>query len=486
MRKLYFFILFIVIACASQAQRTPVAINDVATVAENGTITLNVLSNDSNFNQPDSVCITSLYGGPSAWATVNGCTQVVFHPLNPTFTGLDTFYYVSCDKVLTTLCDTGRVIVTVYIVAPKAVNDAVTLLEGDSVTLNVLANDINYNPGDSIRITNVWGTIGWVTILDSTTIKMHPTNPGYFDTISFRYRACDMQSLLCDTGVVLVNIIRKPIAYIDTASLIQPDTAFIFPVANDSDLNVLDSACVTSVWGVPAGWAVIQGCNQINYAPTNLDHAGIDTIYYSSCYTQTPVLCDTGMIIVTVTLPVPQIDFEWTEDSPCVAQVYNNSILADSIVWNIQYLSGNGTNDTLYNVNQFSLYAATLDSGFNVQVCLTAFNPSGDSTLCYTFWIQCTFGNDGIAELSAVHLRIYPDPASDHIQIDMSAIDPAIMSSASSIVIYDMMGRKLKAISASEMNNSISINDLSPGIYLISLLDSNQNTKMLGKFEVMR
>jgi|GEM_PF-2652039 len=487
MKNLFLLILFTLSICTSQAQRAPVAINDVASVYENGTVIINVLANDSNFNAPDSVCLIALYGGPSAWAGVQNCTQVIFHPLNPTFVGLDTFYYISCDQVLTNLCDTGRVIVTVLIEAPKALSDTATVLEGDSVIMNVLANDTNYNPQDSIKITNVWGETGWVTILDSTQIEVHPTNPYYYGVYTFYYRSCDTHvSGLCDTGLVVVNIIRTPIAYPDSATLIQPDTAYIFVVANDSDFNAFDSACVTSIWPVPAGWGSIQGCNQIDFDPTNLNFSGNDTFYYKSCYTQTPTVCDTGMVVVTVTLPVPQIDFEWTEDSPCVAVVYNNSILADSVMWTVQYLTNNGQNDTLYNVNQFQIESDMVDSGFNVQVCLTAYNPTGDSTVCYTFWIQCTFGNNGIAALTAAHLVVYPDPATDRIQIDISKMDPAAMSDVSSIVIYDMVGKELKTISLSEMNNGIYIGDLSMGMYLIGFTDKNQNPKMLSKFEVMR
>jgi hypothetical protein len=487
MKNLYLLFLLVLSISIAQAQRAPVAINDVVTIYENGSVYINVLANDSNFNLPDSVCVTAIWGGYSGWPAIQSCTQIRFHPLNPTFVGMDTFYYQSCDQVLTSLCDTGRVIVTVLIEAPKALNDTTTLLEGDSVTMNVLANDTNYNPQDSIRITNIWGETGWVTILDSTQIKVHPTNPYYYGVYTFSYRACDTHVPgLCDTGSVVVNIIRTPIAYPDTASLIQPDTAYIFVIANDSDFNAFDSACVTNIWPVPAGWGSIQGCGQINFDPANLNFAGNDTFYYQSCYTQTPTVCDTGMVVVMVTLPVPQIDFEWTEDSPCVAVVYNNSILADSIIWTVQYLTDNGQNDTLYNVNQFQIESSTVDSGFNVQVCLTAFNPTGDSTVCYTFWIQCTFGNDGIVALASSHLLVYPDPATDRIQIDISKVGPGIMTDVSSVVIYDMLGQVLKTISVSELGNPISVSDLSAGMYLIGFADKEQSPKMLSKFEVMR
>jgi hypothetical protein len=475
-------------ASVSHAQRAPVAINDVSSVGENGTVIIHVLANDSNFNAPDSVCLASLWGGPSAWATVQGCSQVVFHPLDPTFVGLDTFYYSSCDQQQPTLCDTGRVIVTVYILAPKAVNDTATLLSGDTIALNVLANDTNYNPQDSIRITGIFGgPAGWATVSDSTKILVHSAVPGYYGVIYYFYRSCDTHvPNLCDTGLIAVNIILPPKAVADTATMIQPDTAYIYVTANDSDFNAFDSACVTEVWGVPAGWTTVQGCGQIDYLPASFDYAGTDTFYYQSCYTQAPTVCDTGTVIVQVILPLPQIDFEWDEDSPCVAVVYDNSILADSVMWSVQYLSGNGQNDTFYNINQFPLSATPIDTDFEVEVCLTGYNPSGDTTTCYTFFIQCTFGNDGIAALASEHITVYPDPATDRVQIDMSGIDEALLTDISSIAIYDMAGRVLKTVPAGEINNPITVNDLGTGMYLIGLVAKDENTKMLGKFEVIR
>jgi len=486
MRKLYLLVLLTLYISIAQAQRAPVAINDVATIYENGSVYINVLANDSNFNLPDSVCVTAVWGGYSGWPAIQSCTLIRFHPLNPTFVGLDTFYYQSCDQTLTNLCDTGRVIVTVLIEAPKALNDTTTLLEGDSVVMNVLANDTNYNPQDSVKITSVWGETGWVTILDSTQIKVHPTNPYYYGVYTFNYRACDTHIPgLCDTGSVVVNIIRTPIAYPDSATLIQPDTAYIFVVANDSDFNAFDSACVTNIWPLPAGWASIQGCNQITFDPANYDYAGNDTFYYSSCYTQTPSVCDTGMVVVTVILPLPQVDFDWDDNIPCEAQIFNTSIITDSVVWTIQYLVGNDTTETYNNVNDFTILANSEDSGLIALVCMTGFNPSGDSTVCYNLNIGCEL-NVGIRIIEYKDLSVYPNPATEQIQIDISKIDPAAMSDVSTIVIYDVVGKELKVIPLSEISTGISVSDLSAGMYLIGLADKDRNTIMLGKFEVMR
>ena len=486
MKNLYLLVICLFTISASYAQRAPVAVNDAATIAENGSVIINVLANDSNFNAGDSVCISSVWGGPVGWDSVISCSKVLFHPLNPTFVGADTFYYRACDNQRPTLCDTGRVIVNVLLRAPKPIPDSLVLISGSTATLNVLANDSNFNPQDSIRITSIYGMpTGWASLPDSTHVSVHPTSPNYWGIFFIYYRACDSQHpTLCDTGKIVVSVIRKPIAYTDIATMQQPDTAFINVLVNDSNLNALDSTCITNVWGVPAGWATTYSCGTIAYTPY-ITHSGTDTFYYSSCYTQTPALCDTGRVIVNVILSKPLVDFYWVEDSPCVIEVFNNALLADSVSWTVQYLTGNGTDQNLGNVSQFYMSANQADSGFQAQVCQTGFNRTGDSTVCYTFWIQCTT-NTGIAYLNTARLRVYPDPASDRIQIDLSAIDRSSWDASTSLVIYDMIGKELKTIPVSESGNAISVGDLSPGMYLIGLLDKNENRRALGKFEVMR
>jgi len=90
----------------------------------------------------------------------------------------------------------------------------------------------------------------------------------------------------------------------------------------------------------------------------------------------------------------------------------------------------------------------------------------------------------GINEISPSDYRIFPNPASDQIQLDLSHIDQATMNSLSEIAIYDLLGNKLKAVSISQA--SISVKDLSNGMYLIAVLDKNQNRKVLGKFDVVK
>ena len=98
----------------------PGAANDTASVTQPGTITLNLLANDTNYNAGDTLCISSVWGAQAGWVTTQGCNNVVFHALDSNYTGLDTFYYKVCEQHQPTLCDTAMVVVNVkaHLTAP--------------------------------------------------------------------------------------------------------------------------------------------------------------------------------------------------------------------------------------------------------------------------------------------------------------------------------------------------------------------------------
>ncbi|MDB5284267.1 MAG: outer rane adhesin like protein [Bacteroidota bacterium] len=118
MRKaLLFLILVFNLACAgAQTQRgldtavlTPVAHNDTVTIIQPDSIILNVAANDMD-SAGDSLCVTQVYGSP--YFTLINCSSVKFSP-PPSFTGLDSCWYVICNDSFPTFCDTGQVFVTV-------------------------------------------------------------------------------------------------------------------------------------------------------------------------------------------------------------------------------------------------------------------------------------------------------------------------------------------------------------------------------------
>lgn len=107
-----------------------------------------------------------------------------------------------------------------------------------------------------------------------------------------------------------------------------------------------------------------------------------------------------------------------------------------------------------------------------------------DANGCAGVSNSITITGVGINEISAADYKVYPNPANDMIQVDFSHLDQSTLNSLSDIMIYNVLGEKVKTVSISQ--TSISVADLSNGVYMIAVADKNQNRKVLGKFEIMR
>jgi PKD repeat protein len=133
-------------------------------------------------------------------------------------------------------------------------------------------------------------------------------------------------------------------------------------------------------------------------------------------------------------------------------------------------------------VNTTASPTHTYTANGTYDVCLTVTNASGTSTICDS--VHVTTVTVGINEITPSDYRIYPNPASDVIQLDLSLMDQGTLNSLSEIVIYDLLGEKMKTLPITQ--TTISVKDLSNGIYLIGVMDKNQNRKILGKFDVLK
>jgi len=81
-------------------------------------------------------------------------------------------------------------------------------------------------------------------------------------------------------------------------------------------------------------------------------------------------------------------------------------------------------------------------------------------------YTSCNLTNVSIRELDEAEVRIYPNPADDHIIIEFS--DESKITSA---IFYDKSGRKVLEISPS--GNELDVSSLSPGLYLLKLSTGN-------------
>ncbi len=146
----------------------PVAVADAATVAADGSVTINALANDYDVDRGDVLTLVSVQGSTGT-ATV-GPEKAIVYTAGDAFRSLaagevatDTFTYTVRDSAFgsTPISSQGSVTVTVVGVndGPTAVNDAVTARHtGVTQIGSVLANDFDVDHGDTISVVAAQGT----------------------------------------------------------------------------------------------------------------------------------------------------------------------------------------------------------------------------------------------------------------------------------------------------------------------------------------
>jgi hypothetical protein len=156
----------------------PTALDDSASLEANGSLSVDVLANDSDPDN-DSLAITGYTQGTSGSVSSNG-SSVTYTP-DPDFTGNDSFSYIVNDGYNGTATASVFITVTAVDQAPVANPDSVTIARGDTVVINVLANDFDPD-GDALEITSVTsankGTVSWQPGHTTITYAHNPKRKG--------------------------------------------------------------------------------------------------------------------------------------------------------------------------------------------------------------------------------------------------------------------------------------------------------------------
>ena len=323
----------------------PTAGNDVASTTGTTPVTIPVLGNDTDPNG-DTLTVVSVIPPASGTVTINPDGTITFTPdtLSP-----DTvcFQYVVCD---TSLCDTAWVCVTVGDTLPPAPSnqppiaedDDATVESGQSVTIPILNND--YDPdGDTIdTVTIITPPAHGTAEIDDNGVVTYTPDPGYEGPDYIEYIICDDGlPVLCDTGVVIINVTppptnNPPVAADNYATTLINTPVTIGVLGNDFDPDG-DPIVLVSITEPPMhGTAVIVG-DSITYTP-NTDWIGCDTFTYV-IQDQVGGGTDTAIVVVctdsTLIPPVAVDDFATTEFEPIMIPVLENDLGNDIIIKDI-------------------------------------------------------------------------------------------------------------------------------------------------------
>jgi len=182
---------------------SPVAGDDAAVVPADGSVSIDLLANDSDIDG-DPLQITAVGDPPDGAATIDpGGNSVTYTP-DPGAPASDSFLYTLEDSAGGS--DVGLVTITIVPASdpPDAVDDSATTDEDTPVGIDVLANDSDPD-GDPLTITNVSAPgFGSATVESDGTVTYAP-NANASGTDTFTYTISD-GAFGSDTATVTVDV----------------------------------------------------------------------------------------------------------------------------------------------------------------------------------------------------------------------------------------------------------------------------------------
>ena len=342
--------------------------DDTASLAEDGSKTIYVLSNDTDVdlsNEGDDLIITKVEDVDNATVTITHDGKDLLFTPESNWNGEETFTYTIEDEG--GAGDTAQVTVTVTPQndAPVAVNDTAVVDEDSSVEILVLENDTDADIGresDELTIIGFENVEhGTVTIaLDKETLTFTP-EADWSGVEEFTYTITDTHSAEASATVrvTVKAVVDDPAANDDNFSMAEDAGLTSLDVLHndsDADLDYGDSLTITAIITEPAHGSIsIDSIHQrVLYTP-DANYNGSDSFTYQIKDTQDPAVTDTALVSLTITavndLPVVTSSNDHTilEDNPASGTVTSTDVDnadspdPDSQTYSVQTDPGHGT-----------------------------------------------------------------------------------------------------------------------------------------------
>ena len=279
----------------------PVGVDDALAVREGGAISIDarkLLENDTDA-EDDALSITAVGDAANGLVTLDGSTVIYRHDGSET-TSAGFSYTVSdgTDSV------SAAVTITVSPVndPPEGVDDALTVQEGDTVSVDarkLLENDTDAED-DALSITAVGDAINGIVTLDGSTI-IYAHDGSETETGGFTYTVSDGTDSA--TALVTITVIRvndPPVGVDDALAVREGGTLSVQAqhlLGNDSDAEG-DALTITAVGEAISGLITLHG-NRIIY-----EHDGSETNAGSFAYTISDGTDSTSVLVTITVSPV--------------------------------------------------------------------------------------------------------------------------------------------------------------------------------------
>ena len=286
----------------------PIALPDTATTDEDTPVIIDVLANDSDPADGDTLSVASAGAGAAFGTVVNNGGNVTYIPaadfLSVGQIQNDTFSYTVTDGNGGTATSTVSVDISGRNDDPVAVNDTSSMGAFDApLSIPVLTNDYDVDALDMVSISS-FDTIstngGSITQSGDNLVYNpsgfhHPTNPDMFD-----YLIADGNGGT-DSATVSILVNDPPSAVDDTYSVDEDQTLNVSApgvLGNDVEPNG-DSLTISVISDVSHGSLSLQNDGSFTYSPSP-NYYGSDGFTYQICDAPSGGTCDTATVDITI------------------------------------------------------------------------------------------------------------------------------------------------------------------------------------------
>ncbi|MFB6319227.1 Ig-like domain-containing protein [Saccharicrinis sp. FJH54] len=256
----------------------PVPVDDTVVTDEDVAVVISPLTNDYD---PDLTGLTlSIVSAPDSGLAVISGSDITYTP-NADFNGLDSIQYQVEEVGANNQTATAWIRITVNPVndLPDALDDAITVLEDNTINIDPLVNDSDPDRG-GLTITHITGPVNGTGVINAGSTIDYTPDADFFGSDSIVYTIADMDGDL-DSAIIRITVTADytdaPVST-DDAVITDEDVAVVIsPLTNDYDPD-LTGLTLSIVSAPDSGLAVISG-SDMTYTP-NADFNGLDSIQY--------------------------------------------------------------------------------------------------------------------------------------------------------------------------------------------------------------
>ncbi|WP_169727527.1 Ig-like domain-containing protein [Granulosicoccus antarcticus] len=346
----------------------PVAANDVASVDEDSSVSIDILSNDVDAeNSLNNASVLIIIAPLNGDITISPSTGTVLYTPADDYSGSDNFSYQVSDGAGES-SNTATATITVAPVndAPMGVNDVVSTEEDIALSAyDLLANDTDID--DALTATSaviVQAPLHAASFSINNGLLSYTPQADYVGNDQLTYTVEDASGALSNETTVFITVTGindQPVALDDSATTDEDSSVVIDILANDIDIEdgVTDPGTVSIVNQPSDGSLTIDASTgEVTYTPDS-DFSGSDTFTYlvkdSGLLSPEEPPIDSNMATVTVTVnavndaPLAGADnVTMLEDNePLVINVLGNDIDVDGTLDISSVSTGAATNGSI-------------------------------------------------------------------------------------------------------------------------------------------